>query len=554
MVIKGFKMLTCKILPHFKWTRISCSSKTNLIHLLLFVIYKLLLQKETQVVWLRRYLLGATILAMILPLINIPISSPIQPINVAESVSTIILPEFTIATTPAEQSWFATLSWLNWFFIITSLIVGIRFIIALVRILIIYSKSEPCLIYNYKVRHATGLETIFTFFSWIFVDKNNPANTQEIIHHEEAHIKYAHSYDLVLLNILAVPFWWLPSIWLTIKELKQLHEYQADQFALSSNSYKNYARTLINYTLTRQGLMLTNSFNDTPLTKRLAFMKQLKKKISPWKTVSVLLVLSMTIYTFSCQEMTTQELDKQVIEEQIAADNDIFQVVDNPPEFPGGITEFYNYVGSSLKYTDKALKEKISGKIFVEMVINTDGTVGNVTVLKGIGSGLDEEAKRVVANSPTWTPGSHKEHKVRVKMVLPITFRHPDYPELEEIPLIQEKSHTSGDLDNSKLVEVPIDKMPEYPDGIKNFYKYVQENLKYPEEAKKMGLEGKVFVQFKVNTDGSISNVRINRGIGASCDEEAKRIVENSQNWLPMEADGKAMAMTMVIPIEFRLK
>lgn len=342
--------------------------------------------------WLRLYLLSATILALILPFINIPIGSPIQPINVAETVTSIILLEFTVINAPVEQSWYASLTWINWLFLVTSFIVAIRFIIALGQIIVVYSSSEPSKFYDYSIRHTAGLETIFTFFTWIFVDKNNPDNTPDIILHEEAHIKYAHSYDLILLNLMAIPFWWVPSIWLTIKELKQLHEYQADQYALNSNTYKNYARTLINYTLTKQGLILTNSFNDTPLTKRLNFMKQLKKKISPWKVVSIILMLSITVYTFSCQEMTTQELEKQVINEQIVKDDDIFQVVDNSPVFPGGITEFYDYVGSSLQYTNKALKNKVSGKIFVELVVNTDGTVSNVIVLRGIGYGLDEEA------------------------------------------------------------------------------------------------------------------------------------------------------------------
>ena len=507
-----------------------------IINLLLFAVYKVLLRKETQVSLLRGFLITATFLALILPLINIPISSSIQPINLAESVSSILLQEVSVTAVNIAPPWYSTINWLNWLYFLISILVSMRFMVALSRILLLYRKSEPYQIYDRTVRNYEGLDSIFTFFSWIFIDKSHPENAKDIVLHEEAHIKFGHSYDLMFLNILAIPFWWVPTIWLTIKELKQLHEYQADEYAIRYNSYKNYARTLINYNLSKQGLTLTNSFNDTPLTKRLSFMKQLKKNISPWKVAGVLLMLTLTVYTFSCQEMTTTELEDKLIGEKIDALDDVYQEVDIMPAFAGGKVEFYNYLSSTIKYTDEALKAKVSGKIFVEFVVDIDGSVSSTKILKGLGYGLDEEAKQIVANSPTWIPGEHKGNKVKVKMVLPITYRHPDYVEL--------------DGQGSEAVK----DLPSYPGGKMELFKYVQENLKYPEEAKNAGIEGKVFIEFMVNTDGSISNVNVKRGIGSGCDEEARRIVENSPYWTPMKVDGEARSMTMVLPITFKLE
>lgn len=506
-----------------------------LIHLLLFGIYKLLLRKETQVAFLRGYLLFSTLLALTLPLINIPVSSNI---DVTSSVSSILLPEIAIGI-PTEVAWYSDIGFITWIIIAVSLLVCLRLIIALSRIGLIYKKSEAFQTSNRTVRHSAGLDASFTFFALIFIDRHQLDGKQEIILHEEAHIKYGHSYDLLFLNLMTIPFWWVPSIWLTLRELKQLHEYQADAYVLNSKSYPNYKQTLITYCLKEQGFILTSSFNDTPLTKRLNFMKKFKKNISPWKFMVVLIMLSATFYTFSCQEISTEEIDDQVIKEEILADDKIFQIVDNPPVFPTGMTEFYSYVGSSLQYTDEALKAGVGGKIFVQFVVNTDGTIGQVVVLRGLGLGLDEEAIRVVANSPTWTPGSQKGHKVKVRLVLPITFSHPDYP-----------------IDKSEFrpfEEVEIKNMPMYPGGTTAFYNYIAENMKYPKQAKNMGLEGKVFVQFKVNTDGSISDVTILRGIGAGCDAEAKRVMENSPKWDAAKIDGKVREMTMVMPITFRL-
>jgi protein TonB len=137
-------------------------------------------------------------------------------------------------------------------------------------------------------------------------------------------------------------------------------------------------------------------------------------------------------------------------------------------------------------------------------------------------------------------------------MVLPITFNHPDYPIYNETPDEPKTNTYRKEPGGAAFVEVQ--NMPTYPGGITAFYDYVSSNFNYPEEAKKMGLEGKVFVQFKVNTDGSISDVRIMRGIGSGCDEEAKKVVESSPNWNPMIVDGKAQEMTMVMPITFKLE
>lgn len=89
--------------------------------------------------------------------------------------------------------------------------------------------------------------------------------------------------------------------------------------------------------------------------------------------------------------------------------------------------------------------------------------------------------------------------------------------------------------------------------GMQAFYKYVSEKLKYPAQARRMGTEGKVFVEFVVNRDGSIVDVKVVRGIGAGCDEEAIRVVQSAPSWSPGKQRGKPVRQKMVIPINFRL-
>lgn len=93
-----------------------------------------------------------------------------------------------------------------------------------------------------------------------------------------------------------------------------------------------------------------------------------------------------------------------------------------------------------------------------------------------------------------------------------------------------------------------------YPDGgMDGFYKYVAKNMVYLEQAKKMEIEGRVFVVFIVQEDGEITNVQIARGIGGGCDEEAERLVRESEKWIPAKQRGKNVKVRMNIPIVFKL-
>lgn len=99
------------------------------------------------------------------------------------------------------------------------------------------------------------------------------------------------------------------------------------------------------------------------------------------------------------------------------------------------------------------------------------------------------------------------------------------------------------------------EEQPEFKGGREQFIKFLKKNLNYPEEAKKIGREGKVFIQFIVNKDGSLSNIKIIKGIGAGCDEEAIRVIKLSSNqWNPGKQRGKPVRVRMALPIVFRNK
>lgn len=108
-------------------------------------------------------------------------------------------------------------------------------------------------------------------------------------------------------------------------------------------------------------------------------------------------------------------------EEEVA--DEIFTVVEDQPTPQGGMQAFYEYVSKNMKYPAQARRMGIEGRVFVQFVVDKDGTITDVQAVKGIGAGCDEEAVRVLQNAPKWNPGKQRGRAVRVRMVLPITFQ-----------------------------------------------------------------------------------------------------------------------------------
>jgi protein TonB len=109
-------------------------------------------------------------------------------------------------------------------------------------------------------------------------------------------------------------------------------------------------------------------------------------------------------------------------EEENIAEEEIFLVVESAPEFPGGEAGLFEYLSDNLKYPEMAKEAGINGRVYVTFVVEKDGSITDVRVLRGIGGGCDEEAVRVVMNMPRWKPGYQRTIPVRVQFNLPIKF------------------------------------------------------------------------------------------------------------------------------------
>jgi len=119
-----------------------------------------------------------------------------------------------------------------------------------------------------------------------------------------------------------------------------------------------------------------------------------------------------------------QDTEIEFIEayEEEVVEEEIFTIVEDMPSFPGGEAKLFEYLGKNIKYPQIAKEAGISGIVYINFVVDTQGNITDVKVLRGIGGGCDEEAVRVVKNMPKWTPGKQRGKPVKVSYNLPIRF------------------------------------------------------------------------------------------------------------------------------------
>jgi TonB family protein len=241
--------------------------------------------------------------------------------------------------------------------------------------------------------------------------------------------------------------------------------------------------------------------------------------------------------------------------------NEVFDVVETKPNPAGGMAGWNKYLSENLRYPEDAQSQGIEGTVIVAFVVNTDGAVSDIEILRGIGGGCDEEVIRIVKGSPNWTPGMAGGKPVRSRMRLPLRFKLAEpvpsgnsaNPEFRPVALL---SATDGQDPSQENAEVFFDEQDTPPTpigGTEAWQRHLSENLTYPMSARMRGIQGTVLVSFIVNTDGTVEQVELVRGIGGGCDEEALRIIKISPRWSPGMIKGKAVRTRMTLPTRFKL-
>ena len=252
---------------------------------------------------------------------------------------------------------------------------------------------------------------------------------------------------------------------------------------------------------------------------------------------------------FRLSIQTTEDNPVQIIRNN---NDSIYQIVDEMPQYPGGEKAMMEYVAKNVKYPQEAKDKEIQGRVFVSFVIEKDGSVNEVKVLRSIGGGCDEEAVRVIKAMPKWKPGKQEGKPVRVSYMMPINFKLSDGQ-----PTKSDKKADAGKPDmkpDKNGVYQIVEEMPEFPGGVEALMDFVAKNVVYPQEAMDKEISGRVFVSFIVEKDGSVNEVEVKKGIGGGCDDEAVRVIKAMPKWKPGKMKGKPVRVSYMMPITFRLQ
>ncbi len=244
-----------------------------------------------------------------------------------------------------------------------------------------------------------------------------------------------------------------------------------------------------------------------------------------------------------------------VVSSPHGADPNVFEVVEKMPEFPnGGMPGLMKYLSDNIRYPEAAKVAGIQGRVTVVFVVDKDGSITNVKTLRGVDAELDKEAIRVISSMPKWIPGMQKGKAVKVRYTVPVMFRLPNKPVEGKVNEIVVKGVAKPSDNVTGDVYEAVEQMPEFPGGMAGLMQYITKNLRYPEEAKAKGIQGRVTVRVVVNTEGKVTNAEVLRGADPVLDAEALRVASSLPDWKPGMQDGKPVNVRFIFPVNFSLQ
>jgi TonB family protein len=285
----------------------------------------------------------------------------------------------------------------------------------------------------------------FSFFRLIFINEHiGEKEAATILAHEQVHANQRHSADVMLMELLTMLQWFNPMVWFYRNQLREVHEYLADRSILHKGIEKaDYLQLLCAMALKVQPADITNSFCQIKLKRRLKMITKSQNSLfSGMKFIAALPVLALFIWLASCnqsaKDVNSTGVDSTAVKKEVApsennsrtetpsvnnkGENGVFTVVEHMPEYVGGNNAMSTFIAGNIKYPQKAKEKGVQGTVYISFVIDENGSVGEAKVIRGVGSGCDEEALRVVKMMPKWEPGKQSGKKVKVAFTLPIKF------------------------------------------------------------------------------------------------------------------------------------
>ena len=569
--------------------------KVAAISLVFYLFYRFLLKKETFHRLNRAVLLGTAVLSFLLPFCIITIH---KTVDVDASPMIIETGEVTASTAIEASSnpwWQTALFVLFW--------AGVAFVF--IRVAISILSIRRIIMQGRQVKEEDGCRIIVTDkaiapFSWmryiVLSQEDYQDNPYTVIAHEKAHIRYRHSLDVLLVDIIAAFQWFNPAIWMLRSDLKEIHEYEADDAVLRGGAdLKDYQYLLIRKAVGKSGYSVANSFNHSILKNRITMMSKERSPLS--RGLRALYVLPLVCLGLILQAQTVvvpreqnkDTKDSKIVIRSIDGTTPLYIILESGQEREVSSEEFSQIDPGQIKSMeilkdqqaiDKYGPKAVNGVVKVTMKLPDEMDEEVVIVRKEMApmtGRFDAVAskplllmKQISGNEVVLSDEDYdKIDQSRIKSVevlgdqasikkytdlygekaeggvVLITMKRPQ--ELDEIVVIHYKEQ-SDDLDKFYLVSPET--MPRFQGGdMNNFSQWLSRKISAP-----CNHSGTVMVGFEVGSDGSVSDVKIMESVCEEIDAAVLSAVSQSPKWEPATEGGRPVAQYLTIPIVFRIR
>ena len=269
----------------------------------------------------------------------------------------------------------------------------------------------------------------YSFFKQIVVGTRGLSDEELrcILAHESLHVRQLHSIDILFARLMCCLAWFNPFAWLMLREVRAVHEYLADAASVGACGREDYLHLLYRQVTGIGYGHITNNFKSINIKNRIVMMNKTKTRFGAWKAVAALPVMALLLMV-GCKPAATEEPQQEepiynTMDLTENADGEVFSVVEDEPEFPGGVEALYKYLAENIKYPVLAKEKGTQGRVYVTFVVEKDGSVTDAKVLRGVSEEVDAEALRVINAMPKWKPGMQQGVPVRVQYNIPIIFK-----------------------------------------------------------------------------------------------------------------------------------
>lgn len=478
--------------------------------------YTFFLSKEKNFHGKRLVLLSGIIASLLFPLIHIENSEVNLP-SVNAVMTLVYLPEFTMnagATATEGNPWNSIVFAAMLIYTGGVIVLLLAFLLQLVRISRILYGTHPVALGKLYIGETTRNISSFSFFNYILIGQADALSEKEkrqIIDHERIHAEQFHSFDILLINIIAIFFWFNPVVWIYKNIFIQLHEFEADARAVRTHEVNDYCSLLARVALLSADIRIANYFSNSLTLKRIQMIRTIKPKLKRWKMVATVFALPLLFVVIACNDQVIQEV------------NSIAETSTMAIEAPAHVTARLD-----------ELKKLHPEKNYILVQLSGEGTEKLTSIEKEYGLPTSMEVFKPEASNNMNSTGKDDESFVIL-----------EYNQVKE-------NVSSMQKEEGEVFTI-VEETATFPGGLGAFYQYLGSNLSYPKEAREKKIEGKVMIEYIVETDGTITNVTVKKGVEPSLDAEAVRVMKSSPNWIPGKQQGKAVRQKVVLPIQFNL-